>query len=86
MATGAEAEGPQTVRRAADQVEEGWGLARAAREMWRHIPTEEQIESGNLDGTFTTPADIVAFEAKGIRLGEEAMLRPEWEGIMHIDE
>ena len=60
--------------------------ARAAREMWRHIPTEEQIESGELDGTFSTPAEIVAFEAQGIRLGEEAMARSEWEGIMYIDE
>ena len=55
--------------------------ARAAREMWDRIPTEEQIESGDLDGTFTTPAEIVAFEAHGIRLGEEAMLRSEWKGI-----
>ena len=59
----------------------GGASARAAREMWSHIPTEEQIESGELDGTFTTPAEIVAFEAHGIRLGEEAMLRSEWQGI-----
>ena len=62
----------------------GGASARAAREMQQRIPTEKQIDSGDLDGTFTSPAEIVAFEAQGIRIGEEAMLRAKWDGIKYF--
>lgn len=57
----------------------------AAAEMRRRIPTEEQIESGSLDGTFTTPAEIIDFESHGIKLGIETMRYGRWTGIKLLD-
>lgn len=64
----------------------GGASARAARAMEARIPTEEQIASGDLDGTFQTPNEIVTFEAHGIQIGNEAMLRAVWEGRLFIED
>jgi len=58
--------------------------ALAAAEMWRRIPSEDQIERGELEGTFTNPAEIVAFEAHDIPIGADAMRYAHWDGIMYL--
>ena len=76
---GFRAPNPHVVLRRSERRRGPRGLA--AAEMRRRIPTEEQIESGDLVGTFTTPAEIIDFESHGIKLGLKTMRYAKWNGM-----
>ena len=71
---------------ALSRLERGRGdRARAAAAMRARIPTAEAIAAGRLEGTFTHPDQMVAFESHGIAVGVEVMRWARWKGIRWLD-
>jgi hypothetical protein len=63
----------------------GGDAALAAAAMRARIPTEEAIAAGRLEGTFSHPAEMVAFESHGIQVGTHVMRWARWRGIRPLD-